>query len=189
MQICVSNHDDSALCASILWCWPVLTELACLSWTAPSSLPFMQIFLAPTHTRTHTCTDLCCSVGFSHAVSLDSYLKQTGRVHGVPSWHVPWDNERLYYGFHCWLRIILLDKQATVQSCGNMWCIFHSQRQGQIWSVQRELGSIHNCGLYFIFTDYKCLLKMQVYSSQTMQYCCCVMDNSLCHFSGLLANH
>lgn len=171
--------------------------LTCINWISMSFLactqfPLLHANFSCSHTHTHTCTNLCCCVGLSHAVSLDSYFKQTGRVHGVPSWHAPWDNERLCYGFHCWLRIILLDKQATVQPCGNMWSIFHSHRWGQIWSVQRGLGSIHNCSLYFIFTDYKCLLKMQVcshYSSQTMQYCCCVMDNFVCHFSGPLANH
>lgn len=115
--------------------WP-----AFLCTSAPMCIPFMQISLSVclsansvwAHTLTIEC--LCCHQGPFCAVSVSSCLKQTGRVYCVPSWHAPWDNERLYFGLDCWLRIIQQHKQATVQPCVHTWSVLGSKRQAQIWS-------------------------------------------------------
>lgn len=70
-----------------------------------------DLFLRLSYAHTQT-NSLCCCLDFFCAVSVDSCLKQTGRLHGAPSWHAPWDNERLCFG----LDLLIKDYSATQTS-------------------------------------------------------------------------
>lgn len=69
---------------------------------------------------------LCCRQGLFGAV-----VHRQAWIHRVPSWHAPWDNERLCFGLDCWLRIIQKHKQATVRPCVHTWSTLGSRRHGQ----------------------------------------------------------
>lgn len=142
--VCVCVTVSQSMCTAVfiffLWPLPHVHVLACI-------LVYLSTHVHPIHadfslcvyvqmpcerTHTHTIECLGCHQGPFCAVSVSSCLKQTGRVHCVPSWHAPWDNERLYFGLDCWLRIIQQHKQATVQPCVQQWSVLGSKRQAQI---------------------------------------------------------
>lgn len=125
-------------------CFAYITLLVCLI-VCRVRIPKRH---AQTHTRTHAHTHMytervgpCCCVGF---LFQEIPLSNRQEFKGAPSWHASWDNERLCLGLDCWLRIILQDKQATVQPRGHTWSTAQSNRWSQ--SSRRR----PSCCLHFL---------------------------------------
>lgn len=145
--VCVCMTANQSMCVAVCFLFMTFTcldsksmfWLALLCTSAPMCIPFMQMCLCICPFVSYVRVCLCVRVsvhrrqGLFCAVSVGSCLKQTGRVHCVPSWHAPWDNERLCFGLDCWLRIIQQHKQATVQPCVHTWSELRSKRKVRIW--------------------------------------------------------
>lgn len=124
------HHVHVLACTVVFFCTHVHPTSA--NWSlCLSAFLFMCVSL---RLRVRLCLYIACTAVRASSVSVGSCWKQTGRVRCVPSWHAPWDNERLCLGLDCWLRIIQQHKQATVPPYVHTWNILCSESQRQVWS-------------------------------------------------------